>query len=159
MQETGNLDEFDRKILEELVLDGRLPVVALAERVGLSKSACQARLKRLQSQDFILGFSAMLNMSKLGLEHVAFTEVKLSSTTQKALSAFNKGVLAIAEVEQCHMIASDYDYLLKVRTADISIYRRVLGEQISNLPFVASTSTFVSMQAVKEAPEPLSRSS
>lgn len=125
-------------------------MTALADQVGLSKTPCQARLKRLQNEGFILGFRAELNLKKLGLEHVAFTEVKLTSTTKSALEAFNSAVRAIPEVEQCHMIASDYDYLLKVRTTDIFAYRQVLGEQISALPYVSSTSTFVSMQSVKE---------
>ena len=71
-------------------------------------------------------------------------------TREAALTAFNKAVLTVPEVEQCHMMASSFDYLLKVRTADIQSYRRVLGEVISALPHVASTSTYVAMEAVKE---------
>ncbi len=107
-------------------------------------------MKRLLEQGFILGFGAVLNFELLGLKHVAFTEVKLSNTTETALEAFNKAVRKIAEVEQCHMIAGPFDYLLKVRTKNIKAYRRVLGEQISALPHVANTSTYVSMEPVKE---------
>ena len=109
------------------------------------------RVKRLQDQGYIAGFRAVLNPQKLGLEHVAFAEVKLSETTEKALSAFNNAVLKVPEIEQCHMIAGSFDYLIKVRTRDIQSYRQVLGEVISALPYVASTSTHVSMQSVKEA--------
>jgi Lrp/AsnC family leucine-responsive transcriptional regulator len=77
--------------------------------------------------------------------------VKLSNTTEDALEAFNVAVRKITEVEQCHMIAGPFDYLLKVRTRDIKAYRRVLGEQISALPNVASTSTYASMEPVKES--------
>jgi Lrp/AsnC family leucine-responsive transcriptional regulator len=66
------------------------------------------------------------------------------------LTEFNRAVRRIPEVEECHMIASSFDYLLKVRTADIRRYRIVLAEKISTLPFVASTSTFVAMETVKE---------
>ena len=76
--------------------------------------------------------------------------MKLKDTTEKALSDFNREVAKIREVEQCHMIAGQFDYLIKVRTQDIQAYRRVLGEQISTLPHVMSTSTYVSMQAVIE---------
>ena len=86
----------------------------------------------------------------MGQAHVAFVEVRLSDTREAALTAFNKAVLTVPEVEQCHMMASSFDYLLKVRTADIQSYRRVLGEVISALPHVASTSTYVAMEAVKE---------
>jgi Lrp/AsnC family leucine-responsive transcriptional regulator len=84
------------------------------------------------------------------LEHIAFAEVKLKDTTEQALNNFNAAVAKIPEVEQCHMIAGQFDYLIKVRTTDIQAYRRVLGEKISTLPHVMSTSTYVSMQAVKE---------
>ncbi|MCT6919463.1 MAG: Lrp/AsnC ligand binding domain-containing protein, partial [Bifidobacteriales bacterium] len=97
------------------------------------------------------GFRAVLNPAKMGLEHIAFAEVKLSDTREEALRAFNAAVKKIREVEECHMIASSFDYLLKVRTSDIKRYRIVLGEKISTLPYVASTSTFVVMQNVVDA--------
>lgn len=132
--------------------EGRLPITELAKRIGLSKSPCQVRLKRLVEDGYILGFRAVLDMAKMGREHVAFTEVKLSNTTEKALKSFDTAVKTIPEVEQCHMIAGSFDYLLKVRTNDIASYRRVLGEAISALPHVSATSTYVSMQAVKDGP-------
>jgi Lrp/AsnC family leucine-responsive transcriptional regulator len=87
----------------------------------------------------------------MGEAHVAFVEVRLSDTREAALQAFNRAALAVPEIEECHMIASRFDYLLKVRTGDIAAYRRVLAERISALPFVAQTSTYVAMEAVKEA--------
>lgn len=144
------LDRIDMKILSLLEADGRMAVTELADRVGLSKSPCQVRLKRLQKDGYILGFRAVLNDAKLKREHVAFAEVKLGNTTEKALEAFNLAVRKIPEIEQCHMIAGSFDYLLKVRSRDINAYRIVLGEKISCLPHVAHTSSFVAMQAVKE---------
>ena len=70
----------------------------------------------------------MLNAGKLGLDHVAFVEVKLSDTREDALQKFNAAVRKIPEVEECHMIAGRFDYLLKVRTSDIRKYREVLGD-------------------------------
>ncbi len=150
MDTSDQLDQIDRKILSILSQDGRIAVVDLARRVGLSKSPCQVRLKRLQENGFIQGFRAVLNPVKLGLEHVTFAEVRLTDTTEKALKAFNAAVMNVPEIEQCHMIAGAFDYLLKIRTQDISTYRQVLGEVISGLPYVGSTSTHVSMQAVKD---------
>lgn len=146
----GTIDRIDQNILHWLSVDGRMSVTELAQKVGLSKSPCQVRMKRLQAEGYILGFRAILDDSKLGRDHVAFTEVKLDNTTEKALAAFNNAVLGMPEIEQCHMIAGSFDYLLKVRTKDIGAYRKVLGEQISTLPHVAHTSTFVAMQSVKE---------
>lgn len=133
-----------------LETDGRIPAVELARRVGLSKSPVQARLKRLEAQGVITGYRAVLDHVRMGEAHVAFVEVKLSDTREAALQAFNRAVLAVPEIEECHMIASRFDYLLKVRTTDIQAYRRVLAERISALPHVASTSTYVAMEAVKE---------
>ena len=148
--EAGDLDHFDLKILEALSEDGRMSVLQLSKYVGLSKTPCQTRLKRLVDEGYILGFRAALNPQKLGLDHIAFTEVKLSDTRERALEEFNAAVRKIKEVEECHMIAGAFDYLLKVRTTDIRKYRLVLGEKISSLPSVANTSTFVVMQSVKD---------
>lgn len=144
------LDRFDEAILRTLATDGRLSATELARRIGLSKSPTQARLKRLEETGVITGYRALLDPIRMGQAHVAFVEVKLSDTREAALQAFNKAVLAVPEVEQCHMIASRFDYLLKVRTGDIQEYRRVLAERISALPHVASTSTYVAMEAIKE---------
>jgi len=123
-------------------------MTALGERVGLSKTPVTARVKRLEEEGVITGYRATLSASKLGVEHIAFLEVKLSDTREKALDAFNQAVRAIPEVEACHMIAGGFDYLIKVRTSDIFAYRHGLGEQLSRLPNVASTSTYISMQSV-----------
>lgn len=128
-----------------------MPITELAAEVGLSKTPCQLRVKRLQTDGFIRGFQAVLDMGKLGLDHIAFVEVRLSDTREAALQAFNVAVGAVSEIEECHMIAGAFDYLLKVRTVDIKAYRAVLGEVISNLPHVASSSTHVSMDAIKDA--------
>ena len=148
----SEIDLFDRKIIDALREDGRMTVTDLAARVGLSKSPCQVRLRRLIDRGYILGFRAVVDPVKLGLDHVAFTEVKLSDTREAALEEFRRAVLRIREVEECHMIASSFDYLLKVRTTDIRRYREVLGERISSLPHVASTSTFVAMETIRDAP-------
>ena len=142
------MDEYDRKILSVLSIEGRISMTALGERVGLSKTPVTARVKRLEEEGVITGYRATLSASKLGVEHIAFLEVKLSDTREKALDAFNQAVRAIPEVEACHMIAGGFDYLIKVRTLDIFAYRQVLGEQLSRLPNVASTSTYISMQSV-----------
>lgn len=149
---TPEIDRFDRAILDILASEGRISATELARRIGLSKSPVQARLKRLEDTGVIAGYRAVIDPIRLGQSHVAFVEVRMSDTREAALQAFNRAVLMIPEVEQCHMIASRFDYLLKVRTADIQSYRRVLAERISALPHVAGTSTYVAMEAVRESP-------
>ncbi|GLQ32114.1 Lrp/AsnC family transcriptional regulator [Litoribrevibacter albus] len=145
-----NLDKLDMSILRELQKNGRITVTELASRVGLSKTPCQVRVKRLEELGYILGYTAIIDQKKLGSRHVAFVQVTMIDTKTNALQAFNDAVREIPEIEQCHMIAGNFDYLLKVRTSDIENYRLVLGEKISNLPFVKQTSTFVVMEDVKD---------
>jgi len=133
------LDQADRRIVELLLTDGRLSVTELAARVGLSKTPCQTRLKRLIDDGVIHGFCAVVSPDVLERAHVAFVEVVMSKT-----------IRGIPEIEECHMIAGSFDYLLKVRSRDIQDYRRILGEVISELPHVSKTSTHVAMERVKD---------
>ncbi|SEN06965.1 transcriptional regulator, AsnC family [Loktanella fryxellensis] len=144
------LDSFDAKILDVLAVDGRISVTALADRIGLSKSPTQARLRRLEADGVIRGYRALFDPILLGRDHVAFVEVRLTDTREMALLAFNRAVLDVPQIEQCHMIAGSFDYLLKVRAQGMTDYRQVLADFISTLPHVAGTSTYVAMQAVKE---------
>ncbi len=144
------LDKIDRAILAVLSRDARISMTDLARQVGLSKTPVTARVKRLEEDGVITGYRAELSARHLGLEHVAFVEMRLSDTREQALAQFNKAVRTIPEVEQCHMIAGGFDYLIKVRTRDIFDYRRVLGEQLSRLPYVAQTSTYVVMESVRD---------
>lgn len=148
--ELVSIDKFDAAIIRALAGDGRMTMTELARQIGLSKTPTQARVKRLEDSGVIAGYRAVLNPIRMGLAHVAFVEVRLSDTREAALQAFNRAVRGVPEIEECHMMASAFDYLLKVRTGDIGDYRRILGERISALPHVASTSTYVAMEAVKE---------
>lgn len=148
--ESDQLDRIDRNILAALSADGRMSMATLAAKVGLSKTPVQARVRKLEESGFIRGYQAIVDREKMGEGHVAFVQVKLSDTRSDALDAFNRAVRAVAEIEQCHMIASNFDYLLKVRTRDIASYRKVLGERISALPHVSQTSTYVAMETVKD---------
>lgn len=146
----SNLDAFDQKILQLVSRDARMTVAELSEQVGLSKTPCHTRLRRLESEGYILGYRALIDPVKLGIDHIAFVEVKLSDTRAAALEEFNKEVRQLPQVEQCHMIAGGFDYLLKVRTRDITAYRKLLGEVLSVLPHVSQTATYVAMEAVKD---------
>jgi Lrp/AsnC family leucine-responsive transcriptional regulator len=144
------VDVIDQKILDRLSTDSKMTLKALSDDVGLSPSPLQARIKKLEREGYIRGYVARLDFAKINQDHVAFIQVTLSDTRADALAAFNKAVRDLKTVEQCHMIAGNFDYLLKVRTRDIRSYRIELAEKISSLPHVASTSTFVSMETVCE---------
>jgi Lrp/AsnC family leucine-responsive transcriptional regulator len=146
----SELDRFDRAILKALAGDGRISITELARTIGLSKSPTQARLRRLEKDGIITGYRALFDPIRLGMEHGSFVEVRLSDTREAALAEFNAAVAKVPEIEQVHLIAGNFDYLMKVRTQSMSDYRRVLADHISTLPYVSNTSTYVAMQAVKE---------
>ena len=144
------MDAINARILNLLSQNSKSTLKVLAEHVGLSPSPLQARIKKLEKDGFIRGYVAKLDFTKIGQDHIAFVQVTLSYTRADALATFNDAVRQLKSVEQCHMIAGNFDYLLKVRTKNIRTYRIELAEKISSLPHVASTSTFVSMETVCE---------
>lgn len=151
---TKRLDSYDLKILDALATDARMSITALSQRVGLSKNPVTLRVKALEEAGIITGYRAILSTQQLGLSHVSFVEVKMSDTRDAALREFNAAVKAIPEIAECHMIAGNFDYLLKVRTASMEEYREVMGRKLSSLPHVQATSTFVVMEAVVEQTNP-----
>ena len=95
----SDLDRHDRAMIDVLAQDGRISITDLAERIGLSKTPTQVRLRRLTERGYIRGFRAVLDPVLLGMDHVAFTEVKLSDTREAALEEFNQAVLQVPEIE------------------------------------------------------------
>ena len=148
---TDHLDPTNRRILNALVENARMPITELARKVGLSKTPVALRIKAMEDMGLITGYRAILSPLKLGLTHVTYVSVNLSDTRQKALEAFNAAVRKVPEVEECYMIAGGFDYQLKLRTRDMPHFRAVMAEQISTLPHVHSTSSYVAMEAVVEA--------
>lgn len=144
------MDRIDLKILEALQADGRLSFVELARRVGLSKTPCAERVRRLEQSGVIRGYRAELDPVAIDMGHIVMVQVLLNGTTERELRQFNEAVRRIPEIESCLMIAGDFDYLLKVRTRDIGAFRAALGEKISGLPCVKQTHSYVVMEVVKE---------
>jgi Lrp/AsnC family leucine-responsive transcriptional regulator len=144
------LDNIDRNILTQLLKNARTTMEKLSQEVGLSKTPVITRIKRMEAEGIIRGYSALIDHTKVGAGHISFVQVTLSDTRTSALEAFNQAVGGIAEIVGCHMIAGNFDYLLKIRTRDMAHYRKVLAESLSELPHVSHTSTFSVMEAVKD---------
>lgn len=145
-----NLDVIDRRILVELQNNGRLPIVELAKRIHLTKTPCAERVRRLEKSGVIKGYRAELDADLLDAGHVIVVHVTLTQTSDNALELFNRAVSRIPEIQSCYMLAGQFDYMLKVRTSDITHYRNVLGDQISKLPGVQQTHSYVAMEIVKD---------
>ena len=149
-EKRSSIDHLDRALLNELQTDGRATVVELAERINLSKTPCQKRLRRLERDKVIRGYRADIDPSKINLGYLVFVQVKLESTRRDCLTRFNAAVKKVPQILSCHMLSGGYDYLLKVRTKDMAAYRALLGDVIADLPGVAQTSTFPVMEEVKD---------
>lgn len=145
------LDAIDRRILRALQSDGRLPNLKLAEAVGLSPTAVLARVQRLTRERFILGYEARLNPAKLGAGMLVFVEVQLDRTSPNVFDQFKAAVQARPEIQECHMVAGGFDYLLKLRVADMVDYRQFAGAVLWQLPGVRETRTYAVMEEVKNS--------
>lgn len=145
------IDRLDRKILVILQDDGRVSNLKLAEQVGLSPTAVLARVQRLAKEGYILGYEARLNPLKLKAANLIFVEMLLDRTTPNVFDQFNAAVQVRPEIMECHMVAGGFDYLLKIRTADMNAYRVFAGEVLWQLPGVRETRTYPVMEEVKHS--------
>ncbi len=146
------LDPIDRAILAALQLDGRTAISALAREVGLSNTACTERVRNLESAGIITGYTAVLDAAKLGLGLTAFIEVSLERISTETFEQFKAAILAIPQIEECHMVAGGFDYLLKVRVADMAEYRHFLGTALSQVPGIRQTHSYPVMEELKTGP-------
>ncbi|MEM0911556.1 MAG: leucine-responsive transcriptional regulator Lrp [Pseudomonadota bacterium] len=145
------LDRIDRKILSVLQQNGRISNVELSERVGLSPSPCLERVKRLEEQGYILGYYAKLNPEKLGAAMLVYVEITLVKTSVDIFSEFSAAVSDNDDIQECHLVSGDFDFLLKARVADISKYRKLLGDTLLRLPGVSESRTYIVMEEVKDS--------
>jgi Lrp/AsnC family leucine-responsive transcriptional regulator len=145
------LDAIDLKILDELQRDGRLSNVALARSIGLSPTPCTERVRALEAAGIIAGYSARLDAERLDLGLLVFIEIAIDRTSQDAFDQFRRAIDRIPQVQECHMVAGGFDYLLKVRVADMAAYRAFLGEVLSKVPGIRETHTYAVMERVKES--------
>lgn len=147
----AGLDTIDKRILRALQDDGRMPNLKLAEVVGLSPTAVLARVQRLTREKVILGYEARLNPAKLGAGLLVFVEVLLDRTLPNVFDSFKSAVAVRPEIQECHMVAGGFDYLLKLRTASMDSYRQFAGAVLWQLPGVRETRTYAVMEEVKNS--------
>ncbi|MBI2305822.1 MAG: Lrp/AsnC ligand binding domain-containing protein [Rhodocyclales bacterium] len=145
------LDQIDLDILAALQADGRITNVALARQVGLSPTPCLERVKSLEAAGLIKGYAAQLSPAALGLGLTVFVQICIERTSQAVFDDFRSAVLAIPEIQECHMVAGGYDYLLKVRVPDMAAYRHFLGAVLSGVPGIRETHTYPVMEEVKDS--------
>lgn len=150
-----DLDRIDQAILRALQSDGRLTNAELATRVNVSPATCHRRTQRLFDEGFIKGVRAHVAPEPVGLGAMVMVGVVLDRSTPESFEAFEQAVIKIREVLDCNLVAGDFDYLLKIRSRDISDFNKLHGKHLIALPGVRQTRTFFVMKEVKEnAPLP-----
>jgi Lrp/AsnC family leucine-responsive transcriptional regulator len=144
-----DLDRTDRRIIDTLQRNGRIANVDLAREVNLTPTPCLERVKRLEKEGFITGYVALVDPVKANAALCAYIEVQLASTTTEAIRLFNQQILALNEVQECQMVAGGFDYLIKIRVADMQHYQRFLGGKLSTIAGISQTHTYVVIEDVK----------
>ena len=150
LQQMTSLDAIDHRILRELQRDARQPNLALADRVGLSPSACLRRVQALERAGVIKAYRAVLDPEKLGIGFVAYVTVGLSIHSKTAQESFERAIARAGEVRECHNITGTVEYLLRVETADLAAYKHWHTEVLGVLAQVQSITTFVVMGSPKD---------
>lgn len=144
------LDRTDKRILRELQANGRISNVELARRVNLSATPCLERVRRLEQVGYIRDYVAVLDPRRLDVGLLLYVEVTLDRTTPDVFEKFREVIGTRPEVQECHMVAGGFDYLVKVRVPDMEAYRAFLGEGLAAVPGVRETHTYVVMEEIKE---------
>ena len=145
------LDRTDRKILDILQREGRIPMTELAQQIGLSTSPCTERVRRMEREGVITGYHARIAPQALGKTLLVFVEITLSSKSADVFDKVRKELLHVPEVMECHLVSGGFDYLVKARLRAMSDFRRLLGDLLKKLPVPAESNSYVVMEEVKES--------
>jgi Lrp/AsnC family leucine-responsive transcriptional regulator len=148
---TAQLDETDIEILKALQTDGRMSNSDLADHVGLSPTPCLRRLRHLESEGYIQGYSVNLDRAKVGLELTVFVGVKVSRAHDVEANAFVKAVTALPEVISCHLVSGEMDFLLQVVVPDLQAYEHLLMGTLLKLPSVHDVRSNFAIRMFKSA--------
>lgn len=144
------IDQIDEKILRILVRDGRISNLALADRVGLSPSACLRRVQELERRGVISGYRAVVDPSKVGRGFTAYITVGLNDHSKASQEAFERAISRSPEVRECHNITGAVEYLLRVEATDLAAYKIFHTEILGTLPQVNAITSYVVMGSPKD---------
>lgn len=145
------MDRINQHILQELSRDGRISNLDLAERIGLSPSACLRRVQDLERRGVIAGYRVVLDRTQLGIGFIAYATVGLNSHTKASQEAFERAMAVAPEVVECHNITGSVEYLLRIEVADLPAYKAFHTDVIGTLPQVNAITSFVVMGSPKDA--------
>ena len=146
----SRLKKIDKHILSILQTDGRIKHAELARKVGLTPTPCIERIKRLEREGYIRGYTAQLDPDMMGAGLIVFVQIRLVRTSKQGFDDFQRAVVQLPEVQECYLVSGSFDYLIKARVADMAAYREFLGDTLLTLPGVHESTSIAVMEAVKE---------
>lgn len=147
---TRTLDRIDLNILRCLQDNARISYVDLASQVGLSTTPCLERVKRLERAGIIRGYKAVLDPKVLKANLLVFVEISLETQSPSVFDEFRRAVAKLPQIQECHLVSGQFDYILKCRIPEMSAYRQLLGGVVLTLPGVKESKSYVVMEEVKE---------
>jgi Lrp/AsnC family leucine-responsive transcriptional regulator len=145
---TETVDRIDLKIWRALQKDGRISNADLAQAVDVSAATCHRRTQRLLEEGYVSQVRAMIDPKKINRGALVMVGVVLDRSTRESFADFEKAVAKLKFVLDCHLVAGDFDYFLKIRVGDMADFNRIHGEQLIALPGVRQTRTFFVMKEV-----------
>ena len=143
------LDNTDRKIIAVLSNEGRISNLELADRIGLSPTPCSRRVKRLEEEGVIMGYSARINPAALGQSISVLVQVRLSQQSTDDIAEFMSAVDRLPEITECLLVTGNLDYVLKVQTKDVEALKDFVLKELKTIPSVSETSTMLVLDVVK----------
>ncbi len=147
------LDKIDRNIVRILQKQGRITYAELARQVGLSTTPCLERVKKLEKEGVIRGYSALIDPDYLKASLVVFIHIRLARQPQDIFEQFKEAAKKLPSVQECHLVSGNFDYLLKARVQDMPAYRKFYGETLLTLPGVVECTSYVVMEEIKDTME------
>jgi Lrp/AsnC family leucine-responsive transcriptional regulator len=151
-----NIDKFDLAILKVLQEDARASLLVISERVGLSSTPCWARIKRMESEGVIQGYTVRVDPFAIGLTETVIVQVTLESHTDETLYDFGKRLEQIPEVMEAYLVSGDYDYYIRIAVKDTRDYERLLRERLYRIPGIRHSKSSFVLRTLKESLIPLS---
>ncbi|WP_417360506.1 Lrp/AsnC family transcriptional regulator [Galbibacter sp.] len=149
MSQIVKLDPVDRKLLELLQNDAKQTTKALALKLNLSKTAVYERIRKLEKQEVIQKYTALLDRRKTNMAFVVFCHVRLTQHIKEQLTGFEEQVVQLPEVLECYHVSGDYDYMLKINVADMEAYREFMTSKLTTLSHIGSTHSVFMIEEVK----------
>ncbi|MFS4415612.1 Lrp/AsnC family transcriptional regulator [Maribacter sp. 2307ULW6-5] len=143
------LDIHDLKLLQLLQQNAKRTTKEYAHRLGLSTTAVYERIKKLERQGMVLHYVALLDKKKVALDFVVFCHVRLTRHTQANIGYFEREVMKLPEVMECHHLSGDYDYLLKIVVRDMEAYRHFMVAKLTAIEHIGSTQSSFTIKEVK----------